>query len=71
MARYTHTTVHEIFDDLEKLLNFCCEHGFKFEPRELYDPRTFVWQQYMKFTNGKPCRNNWKETRYINYGRKR
>ena len=45
--------IHAIFDDLDKLKLFCRDHGFRFNEADLYNPRTFVWQQYMKFVAGK------------------
>jgi hypothetical protein len=69
MARYhSQLDIHDIFDDLDNLRLFCRDHGFRFNEADLYNPRTFVWQQYMKFSAGKNCRNNWKEYRH---GRRR
>lgn len=63
--------IDDIFDDLDRLRLFCRDHGFRFDEADLYNPRTFVWQQYMKFVAGKNCRNNWKEFKYRSYGQRR
>jgi len=71
MARYhTRLDIKDIFTDLDRLKLFCRDHGFRFNENDLYNPKTFIWQQYMKFMAGKNCRNNWIEgNRY--YGRRR
>ena len=72
MARYhARLDITDIFNDLDKLKLFCRDHGFRFDENDLYNPKTFVWQQYMKWSAGKNCRNNWKEFKYRQYGRRR
>ena len=53
--------VHQIFDDLEKYLGFCQDHGYKFDESTLYDMRSFAFRQYQKFVAGKPAKDNWEE----------
>ena len=59
MAKKVSQDINQIFDDLDKLRDFCRDHGFRFIESDLYNPRMFVWQQYTKFINGKNCKNNW------------
>ena len=47
MAR-KYPPINQIFDDLDKLLDFCKECGFVYNPSDLYNIRTYVWQQYCK-----------------------
>jgi hypothetical protein len=49
----------EIFDDLEKLLDFCKTYGYVFNERDLYSQRSYVYRQYQKFVAGKPFKDNW------------
>ena len=53
--------INQIFDDLDKLLEFCKECGFVYNPSDLYNIRTYVWQQYCKKQQGKRYRNNWED----------
>ncbi len=50
---------NEIFSALEQLQLFCRDHGFRFNEADLYSPKSFIWQQWLKKQNGKPTRNNW------------
>lgn len=51
--------VQQIFEDLEKYLNFCVEYGYKYNEKELYDSKSYVFRQFTKCLQGKPVRNNW------------
>jgi len=47
--------------DLEKLLEFCQDYGYKFNEADLYNFKSYAWQQYSKFSQGKNARNMWDE----------
>ena len=49
----------QIFDTLNELENFCREQGFRFDPSDAWNVRSFVWQQFSKMQLGKNFRNNW------------
>jgi len=51
--------VSQIFDDLEKYLDFCRDFGYKFDESELYSQRSFAYRQFCKFVSGKPAKDNW------------
>lgn len=53
--------VNQIFDDLEKYLNFCKDYGYKFDESDLYNQRSYVYRQYVKFSTGKHAKDNWEE----------
>jgi len=53
--------VREIFDDLEKLQEFCQDFGYKFNEADLYNFKSYAWQQYSKFAQGKNAKNMWDE----------
>jgi hypothetical protein len=50
-----------IHDDLNKFLDFCVEHGYRFNEGDLYNFKSYAWQQYNKFTQGKNTKNMWDE----------
>lgn len=53
--------VNQIFEDLEKYLEFCVDFGYKFDESTLYDMRNYVYRQYSKHSSGKPAKDNWVE----------
>ena len=50
-----------IFDDLEKFLNFCRDYGYRFSEGDLYNFKSYAWQQYNKYSQGKNAKNMWVE----------
>jgi hypothetical protein len=48
-------------EDLDKLLEFCRNYGYRFNEADLYNFKSYVWQQYSKFTQGKNARDMWLE----------
>jgi hypothetical protein len=57
--RSNNSRVNQIFDDLESYLNFCRDHGYKFDEADLYSNRSYIYRQYTKFIQGKPVKNMW------------
>ena len=53
--------VHEIFEDLEKLMAFCQDYGYRYNEADLYNFKSYAWQQYNKFIQGKNAKNMWVE----------
>jgi hypothetical protein len=53
--------VRQIFDDLEKYLEFCVDYGYKFDEAHLYDMKQFSYRQHSKQLAGKYPKNNWIE----------
>jgi hypothetical protein len=51
--------VNAIFDDLDKYLDFCVTHGFKFDEADLYNTKSYIYRQYTKYLQGKSVRNMW------------
>jgi hypothetical protein len=49
----------QLFDDLENYLDFCREYGYKFNEADLNNMRSYSFQQYSKFSSGKPAKNMW------------
>ena len=53
--------VNQIFEDLEKLLDFCRDYGYIYNESDLYNMRSYVFRQYNKFATGKQARDQWSE----------
>ena len=53
--------VEAIFDDLERFLEFCQDYGYRYNEGDLYNFKSYAWQQYNKFTQGKNAKNMWDE----------
>ena len=53
--------VYEIFDDLEKLYEFCQDFGYRYNEADLYNFKSYAWQQYNKYSQGKNAKNMWDE----------
>jgi len=51
--------VQQIFEDLEKYLQFCVDYGYKYDESDLYNQRSYVYRQYTKFITGKQAKNQW------------
>jgi len=54
-------STRQVFDQLEELEQFCREQGFRYNPADCWNLRSFIWQQYTKKQLGKNFRNNWLE----------
>ena len=63
MARSTQpknsSKVQKVFEDLEKLLQFCKDYGYRYDEADLYSNRSYVWRQYTKFVSGKEVKDQW------------
>jgi hypothetical protein len=53
--------VTEIFDDLEQYEEFCKDCGYRYNEADLYNFKSYAWQQYTKYTQGKNAKNMWDE----------
>lgn len=53
--------VRQIFEDLEKYLDFCQTFGYRYDESTLYDMRNYVFRQFNKYSTGKPVKDNWDE----------
>jgi len=64
MAKITYKSnprVAEIQDDLDKLLEFCQDYGYRYNEADLYNFKSYAWQQYNKYSQGKNAKNMWDE----------
>ena len=51
----------EIQEDLEKLLEFCQDYGYRYNEADLYNFKSYAWQQFNKYSQGKNAKNMWDE----------
>ena len=64
MAKITYKSnprVIEIQDDLEKLLEFCQDYGYRYNEADLYNFKSYAWQQFNKYSQGKNAKSMWDE----------
>ena len=57
----TFSTENRLFNDLENYLEFCKDNGYKFDEATLYDMRSYVFQQFSKFSANKNYKDQWSE----------
>ena len=62
MAKYEvkpNPRVRQIFEDLDKYLDFCQTYGYPYNEADLYNSKTFAYRQHVKYLQGKPAKNCW------------
>lgn len=55
----SHPKVAEIFNDLELYLQFCRDYGYRFDESDLYNWKSYAYQQFNKWRNGKNAKDMW------------
>jgi hypothetical protein len=51
----------QTLEDLDKFREFVVEYGYRFNEADLYNFKSYAWQQYSKYTAGKFAKNMWDE----------
>lgn len=51
--------VNQILDDLEKYLDFCQRYGYRYNEADLYNWKSYGFQQFNKFQQGKRAKDMW------------
>ena len=49
----------QVWNDLEDYKNFCRSYGYVFKEEDLYNMRTYQFQQFNKFRSGKNFKDQW------------
>lgn len=49
----------QIFEDLEHFLSFCKDHGYRYNEADLYNWKSYAYQQFNKFQQGKSAKDMW------------
>lgn len=55
----TNPRVAQTWNDLDAYRKFCVSHGYKFNEQDLYNMRTYPFQQFNKYRNGKNAKDQW------------
>jgi hypothetical protein len=42
-------------------LEFCQDYGYRFNEADLYNFKSYAWQQFNKYSQGKNAKNMWDE----------
>ena len=53
--------VAEIFENLAQFQEFCQDYGYRYNEADLYNFKSYAWQQYNKYSQGKNAKNMWDE----------
>jgi hypothetical protein len=61
IAVRSNPVVSQIFDELENFQEFCREYGYRYNEADLRNFKSYAWQQYSKYTQGKNAKNMWWE----------
>jgi len=48
-----------IFDDLEQYLEFCRNYGYMYNEADLYNWKSYAFQQFNKMQQGKTAKDMW------------
>ena len=51
--------VKSIFEDLEQYLRFCQDFGYKYDEKDLYNWKSYAYQQFNKHLQGKFAKDMW------------
>ena len=51
----------QALEDLSNFKEFCVEYGYRYNEGDLYNFKSYAWQQYSKFSQGKNAKNMWDE----------
>ena len=51
--------VTAVFEDLEQFLRFCQDFGYKFNEGDLYNWKSYAFQQFNKHQQGKNAKDMW------------
>jgi hypothetical protein len=64
MAKPTFKPNHKVralFDDLEQYLGFCQDFGYKYDEKDLYNWKSYAYQQFNKHLQGKHAKDMWSQ----------
>ena len=53
--------IQQILEDLELFREFVAGYGYRFNEADLYNFKSYAWQQYSKYTAGKTAKDMWAE----------
>ena len=53
--------VQQTLEDLDKFREFVADYGYRFNEADLYNFKSYAWQQYSKYSSGKTAKDMWSE----------
>jgi hypothetical protein len=53
--------VQQTLEDLDKFREFVADYGYRYNEADLYNFKSYAWQQYSKYTSGKTAKDMWSE----------
>lgn len=56
---YRNSRAEQVWEDLERYLNFCRDYGYRYNEADLYNNKKYPYQQFRKFTAGKNAKDMW------------
>jgi hypothetical protein len=56
---YRNPRTEQVFNDLQRYLNFCRNYGYRYNEADLYNNKKYPYQQFRKFEAGKNAKNMW------------
>jgi len=71
MGKFTYNPnprVKAVFDDLESYLEFCRDYGYRFDEADLGNWKSYAYQQFNKFLQGKPAKDMWAQSIRVGRG---
>ncbi len=51
----------QVWEDLDRFQEFCRDYGYRWNEADLYNFKSYAFQQYNKFAQGKSAKNMWDE----------
>jgi hypothetical protein len=51
----------QVWEDLERFQEFCRDYGYRWNEADLYNFKSYAFQQYNKYAQGKAAKNMWDE----------
>lgn len=55
------TRTQQVWEDLERFYDFCKDYGYRWNEADLYNFKSYAFQQFNKFAQGKSAKNMWDE----------
>ena len=53
--------VQSIFEDLDNYLTFCQDFGYRYNEADLYNWKSYAYQQFNKHIQGKVAKDMWEQ----------
>lgn len=67
--KYKNPRTEQVWEDLDAYRDFCRSYGYAFREEDLYNMRTYPFQQFNKYRNGKNFKDQWEIDLHKSYGR--